>query len=131
MADRPQLANAEFAIMELLWAEQPLTARDIRESLYADSGKTQHGTVQRLLQRLEDKGLVVRDRDMGVQLFSTTVGREQYASEQLETLTQRFTGGSLAPLVTTLVEQHRVSRDEIDRLRRILDEGAEAVDEPS
>jgi predicted transcriptional regulator len=36
-----------------------------------------------------------------------------------------LTGGSLAPLVTHLVEQKRISRDEIDRLRRILDDDAE------
>ncbi len=48
---RPPLANAELAVMELLWAEERATARQIRESLYADQ-KNQHGTVQRLLQRL-------------------------------------------------------------------------------
>lgn len=129
---RAPLANAELAIMELLWDEEPLTARHIRERLYADTTKAQHGTVQRLLQRLEDKGFVERDRELSVHLFSATISRDEYAGSQLESLTERLTGGSLAPLVTQLVQQKRLSRTEIDRLRRILDESDdEAPDERS
>lgn len=125
MTTRPPLANAELAIMERLWDEQLLTARDIRESLYTSSKKAQHGTVQRLLQRLEDKGYVQRDRHLSVHLFSATISREEYASSQLESLAARLTDGSLAPLVTHLVENKRISRDEIERLRHILEEESE------
>jgi BlaI family penicillinase repressor len=128
MATRPQLANAELAIMELLWAADRLTARQIREDLYSSTKKPQHGTVQRLLQRLEDKGFVERDRDLPVHLFSASFSREEYVSSQLEHLAERLTGGSLAPLVTHMVEQKRISRTEIDRLRQILDEDAESAD---
>jgi len=118
---RPPLANAELAVLELLWDDGRVTARHIRERLYADQ-KNQHGTVQRLLARLEEKGYVERDVDVPVHLFSATVSREEYATSQLELLAGRLTGGSLAPIVTRLVEQKRISRTEIERLRRILDE---------
>jgi BlaI family transcriptional regulator, penicillinase repressor len=118
---RPSLANAELAVMELLWDRPRLTARDIRERLYPGAERTQHGTVQRLLQRLEDKGYVERDRRLAVHLFSARIGREDYASSQLESLARRLTGGSLAPLVTHLLEQKRISRAEVERLREILD----------
>jgi hypothetical protein len=49
--------------MELLWDDDLVTARQIRERLYADQ-KNQHGTVQRLLQRLEEKGYVARNDDL-------------------------------------------------------------------
>ncbi len=131
MPTRPPLANAEFAIMELLWDGEPLTARYIRECLYSGTKKNQHGTVQRLLQRLEDKGFVERDRDLPVYLFSAAISREEYASSQLESLAERLTGGSLAPLLTHFIEQKRFSRAEIDRLRQILEDDTEATDEPS
>lgn len=130
MSPRPALANAELAVMELLWDEGQLAAREIRERLYPGSEKAQHGTVQRLLQRLEEKGYVSRDRRLSVHLFTATVSREAYASSQLETLAQRLTAGSLAPLVTHLVEQRRISPEEIARLRRILDELPGDRDEP-
>jgi BlaI family penicillinase repressor len=115
------LANAELAIMELLWDEERLTSRHVRESLYSGATKPQHGTVQRLLQRLEEKGYVERDRTLPVHLFSATIGREAYAGGQLESLTDKLTGGSLAPLITHLIEEKRISPAEIKKLRQILD----------
>ena len=123
----PPLANAELAVMGLLWEEDGLTARQIREALYPDS-TNQHGTVQRLLQRLEEKGYVTRAAASHVQHFSATVSREEYATSQLETLAERLTGGSLAPIMTRLVEQKRIPQSEIDRLRRILDAETNAND---
>ena len=122
---RPPLANAELAIMELLWDHEQLTAREIRERLYPASVKAQHGTVQRLLQRLEEKGYLRRDSSLSIHFFSAAVSREAYGGSQLESLAQRLTQGSLAPLVTHLLEQKRISPQEIERLRRILDEDAE------
>jgi predicted transcriptional regulator len=99
-----------------------MTAREIRERLYPDSSGAQHGTVQRLLQRLEDKGYVERDRTLPVHLFSASIGREAYGCSQLETLAEKLTGGSLAPLITHLLEEKKISAQEIERLRKILAE---------
>lgn len=117
------LANAELAVMELLWEEERLTSRTIREKLYPKSQKAQHGTVQRLLQRLEEKGYVERDKSLSVHLFSAALSREAYASGQLERLAEKLTGGSLAPLITHLIEEKRISRSELRRLRKVLDLG--------
>ncbi len=118
---KPPLANAELAVMELLWQEGRLAARNIREQLYPDPTKAQHGTVQRLLQRLEDKGYVERDRSLGVHIFSAMISREAYGCGQLESLAARLTGGSLAPLITHFIEQKKISRKDIEQLRAILD----------
>jgi len=108
--------------MDLLWQnEKPMTARQILEQLYPDAAKPQHGTVQRLLQRLEDKGYVERDRSLFVHLFSPAVSRQTYAGQQLESLADKLTAGSFAPLITHLVERKKISRDEIlQRLVEIL-----------
>ena len=119
---QPALANAELAIMNLLWQNNRLTARQVREKLYPDATKAQHGTVQKLLQRLEDKGYVERDRSLSVHLFSTAISRQTYAGRQLEFLAAKLTAGSFAPLITHLVEAHKISSDEIDKIRTILDD---------
>ena len=123
------LASAELAVMDLLWERKPLTARTIRETLYADASKAQHGTVQRLLQRLEAKGFVERDRTLPVHLFSPSLSREAYASGQLESLTGKLTGGSLAPLITHLIEEERITPEEIRRLRQILSDSENRGDD--
>lgn len=121
---RPRsLANAELAVMELLWDADRLTARQIREKLYPGNSRSQNGTVQRLLQRLEEKQFVERDRDLPVHLFSASVSREAYAGGQLQSLADRLTGGSLAPAITHLIDEKKLSRAEIRRLRQILEGG--------
>ncbi|MEE2935646.1 MAG: BlaI/MecI/CopY family transcriptional regulator [Planctomycetota bacterium] len=117
-----RLTNAEIALMELLWETSPLTARQICDQLYDDSKKSQHGTVQRLLQSLEEKGFVNRDRSLGVQLFTTTLSREAYGARQLESLADKLTGGSIAPLLTHLLEAEKLDNAEIKRLRKVLAE---------
>jgi len=116
------LANAELAIMDQLWGRERMTARQLRDLLYGKSEKAQHGTVQRLLQRLEDKGYIERDRALPVHLFSARITREDYACGQMESLADKLTGGSLAPLITHLMDRKRISHDEIQRIRAILDE---------
>ena len=96
--------------MDLLWGTDRLTARQIREQLYPDATKAQHGTVQRLLQRLEDKGYVERDRSLSVHLFSATISRQAYAGGQLESLADKLTAGSLAPLITHLVAEKKIRK---------------------
>lgn len=120
-----QLTNAELAIMELLWSNEQLTARQVREEVYGDSERAQHGTVQKLLQILEDKGYVYRDRSLGVQLFSAVVSREEYGGSQLESLADKLTGGSIAPLLTQLLDDEKLDKSEIERLRKLLGEAQE------
>lgn len=122
------LANSELAVMDLLWKNDRLTARQIREQLYPDADKAQHGTVQRLLQRLEDKGYVERDRSLPVHLFIAAITRQFYAGGQLETLADKLTAGSFAPLITHLIEEKKISRDEIERIRAILDRQSGGVE---
>lgn len=119
------LANAELAVMNLLWQnEKPLTAREIRESLYPDKSKAQHGTVQRLLQRLEEKGFVERDKNLSVHFFAALISRDAYGAQQFESLADKLTAGSIAPMITHLVEHKKISSKDIDRIRETLDQHA-------
>ena len=117
-----KLTNAELAVMELLWDCERMTARQIQEQLYRDSTKSQHGTVQRLLQNLESKGYVERDRSLGTHLFSATLDRQAYGGRQLESLAAKLTGGSIAPLLTHLLDEQKLDKAEIKRLRKLLEE---------
>ena len=119
---RQPLANAELAVMNLLWqSDKPLTAREIREQLYPSDKKAQHGTVQRLLQRLEEKSFIHRDKKLSVHFCAAAISRESYAGSQLESLADRLTSGSIAPLITHLVEHKKISKKELNEIRAILD----------
>ena len=118
----PKLANAELAVMERLWEGGSLTARDLREQLYPDAPRPMHGTIQRLLQRLEDKAFIDRDRDRAAHLFTPRISREAYAAGRLEALADQVTGGSFVPMITHLVEERKLSDADMERLRRLLEE---------
>ena len=118
---QPPLANSELAIMDLLWGNERLTARQIREQLYSNYSKAQHGTVQKLLQRLEEKGYIERDSSYFVHQFIAKVSRQAYAGRQLELLASKLTAGSFAPLITHLVETRKISSDDIEQIKAILD----------
>ena len=121
---REPLAKAELSVMDLLWEHERMTARELREALYAGAEKAQHGTIQRLLQRLEAKGYIQRDRSLAVHFFSATVSRQAYAGQQLEQLAGELTSGSIAPLITHLIEHEKISGEELQRLRDVIGKSA-------
>ncbi|HEV3143322.1 MAG TPA: BlaI/MecI/CopY family transcriptional regulator, partial [Gemmataceae bacterium] len=77
MARTPQdVTEAELNVLELLWAKGPATIRQLADALYPGGGATQYATVQKLLERLESKDCVRRDRSGGVRRFAATMERE-------------------------------------------------------
>jgi BlaI family transcriptional regulator, penicillinase repressor len=118
---RFQATDAELAILKLLWEGGPLTARAIRERLYPGGTPSDHATVQKLLQRLERKRLVARDRGSFAHSFSAAVTREELAGTQLEALAARLTDGSMVPFILHAVSSKRLSAKERNEIRELLD----------
>jgi BlaI family transcriptional regulator, penicillinase repressor len=119
-AQRLQATDAELAILKLLWQGEPLTARAICEQLYPDSTPSDQATVQKLLQRLEQKRLVARDRRSFAHLFKATVSREALAGNQLEALAEKLTDGSLVPFILHAVGSKQLTVEERSEIRRLL-----------
>jgi BlaI family transcriptional regulator, penicillinase repressor len=114
----PKVADAELAVLQLLWERGPSAVRQVADVLYPGGGPSEYATAHRLLERLEDKGYVRRQKAHGVYLFRAAVDREAVLGQQLETLVERMCGGSLQPLLSTLIKSKRLSADE---LRELLD----------
>jgi predicted transcriptional regulator len=117
---RPQATDAELAILKLLWDGEPLPARAICDELYPSGTPSDQATVQKLLQRLEQKRLVARDRRSFAHLFRATVTREALAGDQLEALAEKLTDGSLVPFILHAVGSKQLTADERDEIRRLL-----------
>jgi len=117
----PHVTDAEFAVLTALWAEGDRTARELTERLYPPCTAADVATVQKLLQRLENKGLVLRDRSQHTHRFRAAVPQKQFAGQQLSQLAEKLSGGSLTPLLVHLVENNRLSKRELDELRALLE----------
>ena len=118
------IPDAELAVLKLLWERGPLAARAITVEVYPACTESDIGTVHSMLQRLEAKGMVRRDRARRPHVFAATVSREEVAGRQLEAIAQRLTDGSFVPFLTHLVEGRRLSDAELDEIRQLLDRHA-------
>jgi predicted transcriptional regulator len=116
------ITDTELDLLKVLWSEQRLTARAIAGRLYREENSSAIGTVQKLIQRLEEKELVVRDRREPVHRFSTRVTREAVAGMQLQELAAKLSDGSLSPFIMHLVQAEQLSKKEKLALRRLLGE---------
>lgn len=116
------ITDAELDVVRYLWDHAAATAKEIAEGLYRESTTSDVGTVHSLLQRLESKNFVERDRSRHTHRFSATVSQEDLAGLQLKEIAERLTAGSFKPLLTHLVEDGRMSDEEIEELRNLLDQ---------
>jgi predicted transcriptional regulator len=123
MARTPQdITDAELAVLEVLWAQGPATIRQITEHLYAEGSTAQYATVQKLLDRLEGKGFVARDRGCPVHVFAAAVERDDLIGRRLRAVAEKLCGGSLTPLLTHLVRAQKLTAEERQALRSLIDE---------
>jgi predicted transcriptional regulator len=118
------VTDAELSVLKALWDGGPATARALAEAIYPRCSESEIGAVHSLLKRLERKRLVQRDRREHVHRFSAAVSREAVAGRELEAMARKLSEGSLAPLLTHLVENKRLTPAELDELRQLLDKHA-------
>jgi BlaI family penicillinase repressor len=117
----PHVTDAELDILQLLWERGPATVRQIADALYPGGGPSEYATAHRLLERLEAKDYVRREKAEGVYHFRALLDRDSVLGQQLETLVQRMCGGSLQPLLSTLVKSKRLTAEELRGLLEMVE----------
>jgi predicted transcriptional regulator len=120
----PDVTDAELAVLHVLWERGPATRRQITDALYPGGGPAHYTTVQKLLERLEEKGHVSVDRGQAVRVFSATVERDrligQLINRRLRTVAEKLCGGSLTPLLMNLVRSGPLSPAELAELQALV-----------
>jgi BlaI family penicillinase repressor len=114
------VTEAELAVLECLWELGPSHSGQVRERLYPEGTSSDYSTLQKLLHRLEKKGLISRDRSQAVHIIEAVVSREEYAGERLAELATKLSDGSLSPLFMHLVENEKLSDSDLQSLRKLV-----------
>jgi predicted transcriptional regulator len=123
MARTPRdVTDTELAILQVLWDQGPATIRRLTDLLYPGGGTASYATVQKLLERLEAKGCVRRDRNTAAHTFAAAVGRDELIGRRLQAVAEQMCGGSLTPLLTHLVRARRLNARERRELRSLIDD---------
>jgi predicted transcriptional regulator len=115
------VTDAELALLQALWNQGPATIRQLVERVYAQDGTSVYATVQKLLDRLETKECVVRDRSVPVHVFQAAIGRDELIGRRLRAVADSLCGGSLTPLLTQLVEGGELTAQDRKDLRALID----------
>jgi BlaI family transcriptional regulator, penicillinase repressor len=116
------VTDAELSILQVLWDRGSATVRELTEQLYETYSASQHATVQKLLERLEAKQCVQRNREGWPHVFEAAIARADLIDRRLQQTADKLCEGSIQPLLTHLVKAGRLSAAQRDSLRSLLDE---------
>jgi BlaI family transcriptional regulator, penicillinase repressor len=120
----PRLGKVQLQIMQVLWTRGRATAREITDEL-CRTQPIAHSTVQTLLRKLETKGAVAHDVEERTFVFRPLYRQAEVTETATRDLLSRVFQGSVYGLVAHLLKHEPISREELQRLRRLLDEEAE------
>lgn len=115
------LTEAEWTVMEFLWARKRCTGREATEALGKQMGWSRSTTLT-FLRRLEGKGAVTSDGSTEPMTFCPAIDREEAAVAEAEHLLERAYHGSLSLLVSALTRREALPQEEIDELYGLLEE---------
>jgi BlaI family transcriptional regulator, penicillinase repressor len=117
-----EITDTELAVLRLLWKTDDATIRELTDALYPDGGHSHYATVQSLLDRLQVKGFVAREKVGRVNRYRSSVSRSELAGRRLRATADALFDGSMAPLLTHLVDKAHLRPDEITALRELVDQ---------
>jgi predicted transcriptional regulator len=115
------VTESELGLLQILWERGRCSTRQIADELYPGGSASQYATVQKLLERLEDKGLVTRDRTLFVHVFTAAADRDELIGRRLRSLADKLCGGSLAPIVSHLARNKGLTPEERKALAELID----------
>jgi BlaI family transcriptional regulator, penicillinase repressor len=118
---KDDVTDAELALLQSLWDDGSATIRQLVDRVYQQTGASVYATVQKLLDRLESKGFVERDRATQVHVFRAAIDRDELIGRRLRAVADSLCGGSLSPLLTHLVEGQGLSDKERRELRALVE----------
>jgi BlaI family transcriptional regulator, penicillinase repressor len=117
----PKLSKLEFQIMQVLWAKQEMSIREMVDAL---PGRRKHAytTIQTTVYRMEAKGIVKRVRKVGnFHLFAAAISRDSAQHRMIDELLALF-GGRPQPVMAHLVETGKLTLDDVRDAEKLLHE---------
>jgi predicted transcriptional regulator len=123
--DLPSLGELEARVLRLVWSAQPCTERQVWEQVQKDR-PVARTTVLKTIQRLEAKGLLIRDQAEGPILWRAAVDQRRALPEMVGRFVDGVLGGSPGPLVAYLAGQKQLSAKDIAALKKIAEKLGES-----
>lgn len=121
MSDEPiRIAPTEWEVLEILWAEAPLSAAEVFDKLPPDTDWTVK-TVRAFLDRLIQKQAVTRYKVHGIYVFEPVIERSKSLRQESRSFLDRFFRGNPVSMISHFLEQEQLSENDIARLQTLLE----------
>lgn len=114
-----QFTDRELDIMAVLWQRDGATVAEVRDALADDLAYT---TVLTILRTLEEKGYVTHDEDGRAHRYRPLVAKAKAEKSALSKLVRKLFHGSPELLLTQLVNDRKLSAEDLKRMRSLIDE---------
>jgi predicted transcriptional regulator len=115
------LTEGELPLMQVLWKKRRATVGDVAASLSADPPLA-YSTVLTTLRILEAKGYVRHTKEGRAFVYEPVVVQEEARRKALDTLVNRFFGGSCELLVVNLLKEETIGPAELRRIKKMIAE---------
>lgn len=117
----PKLGKVQLQIMQILWQRGEATARKITDEL-SHTKPIAHSTVQTLLRKLETKGAVTHEVQERTFVFKPVHQETEVTTSATRDLLTRLFNNSVYGLVAHLIQHEKISPEEMQRLRQLIQE---------
>ncbi|MFD2786001.1 BlaI/MecI/CopY family transcriptional regulator [Hymenobacter rubripertinctus] len=113
--------QAELEILQVLWQHGPATVRFVNEVL-SQRREVGYTTTLKWLQLMTEKKLVLRHYDNRPHTYQAAIQKEETQSLLLDRFIEAAFGGSAVNLVLRAIGKGKNTREELDRIRKLLDQ---------
>jgi predicted transcriptional regulator len=117
--------------MQVLWDKGPGTVQQVLDALPAEQSALAYNTVLTTIRILERKGYVEHAKDGRAHVYTPLVAQEEASRSEIRHLVSRFFRNSHEDLVLNILEDRGIAPQELDRLRRMLEQAEEKAVEGS
>lgn len=121
MGKKEHISETELMIMNVLWEHGKSTIRQIAEFIYEDVSQTEYATIQSLLNRLEKKEYIKRDKDGFAHQFYPVVEQMEFIGHKLQDVADNVCNGAFFPLLVNLVDKVKLSGAQKEEIKRLID----------
>lgn len=119
MKKLPQISEAEFEVMKVIWKHAPVSTNEVTDIL---TGSTNWNpkTIHTLLKRLVTKEALTYKKQGRVFVYTPLVEEKEYISQKSKSFLNQYYGGHFSSMLTAFLENDTLSDSEINELRSIL-----------
>ena len=123
MSHLPQISEAEFEVMKIVWKHAPISTNEITDKLLKTTSWSPK-TIQTLIKRLVTKGVLTYEKQSRVFVYTPVVKENEYIGQQSNSFLERYYNGDITAMLSAYMENAKLSETEIDTLRSLLFESA-------